>query len=264
MRSFLGFWELLLPLHSKVCRHCSTTKLSYWKQCDLQVGCRATNSLQTATTGHDLSSTSRLPKAKWPVYTNNWRFWGRTRSCIIDAKGTTKEFASRVFSPAVTKYSTTLTEKECLAIVWEIRKFCNYLIGAMFTLIIDHQPLKWLGSARKNCANSQCLEHWALELCAYEFDTIYHPDAQNQVTDALSHCPVNLVTLNSPVSKVDFSETQKTHPVLKSVIDHLSLTGMPLTSGNWRTFSWKHLKHLWHQLCIYDFLLCRKVKLLHW
>ena len=56
-------------------------------------------------------------------------------------RGTTIEFDSRVFSPTETKYSTK--EKECLAIVWAIRKFRHYLIGAKFTLKTDHQPLKW-------------------------------------------------------------------------------------------------------------------------
>ena len=74
-------------------------------------------------------------------------------------RGTIIEFASRVLSPPETKYCTT--EKECLAIVWAIRKFRHYLIGAKFTLKTDHQPLKWLDSARKSRAHSQRLERWA-------------------------------------------------------------------------------------------------------
>ena len=173
-------------------------------------------------------------------------------------RGTTIEFASRVLSPTETKYSTT--EKECLAIVWAIRKFRHYLIGAKFTLKTDHQPLKWLDSAKKSRAHSQRLERWALELRAYEFDTVYQPGTQNQVADALSRCPVNLVTLSPSVSKADLSEAQKTDPVLKAEMDHFLLTDMPPTSGKWRTFPHRRFKQLWQQLCVYDSLLCRKVK----
>ena len=88
----------------------------------------------------------------------------------------------------------------------------------------------------------------------------YHSGTQNQVADALSHCLVNLVILNPPVSKADLSEVQKTDPVLRSVMDHLLLTDMPPTSRKWRIFPHRHFKQLWHQLCVYDSLLCRKVK----
>ena len=71
---------------------------------------------------------------------------------------------------------------------------------------------------------------------------------------------MNLVTLNPTVSKADLSEVQKTDPVLKSVIDHLSLTDMPSTLRKWRTFPHRRFKQLWHQLCVYDSLLCYKVK----
>ena len=80
------------------------------------------------------------------------------------------------------------------------------------------------------------------------------------VADALSRCPVNLVTLSPPVSKADLSEAQKTDPVLKAVMDHLLLTDMPPTSGKWRTFPHRRFKQLWQQLCVYDSLLRRKVK----
>ena len=119
----------------------------------------------------------------------------------------------------------------------------------------DHQPLKWLDSARKSRAHSQCLERWTLELRAYEFDTVYQPGTQNQVADALSCCPVTLVTLSPPVSKADLSEAQKTDPVLKAVMDHLLLADMPPTSGKWKTFPHRRFKQLWQQLSVYDFLL---------
>ena len=77
-----------------------------------------------------------------------------------------------------------------------------------------------------------------------------------------------MVISNLPVSKADdaadLSEAQKTDPVMKSVIDHLLLTDMPPISGKWRNFPHRRFKQLWPQLCMYDSLLCQKVKALHW
>ena len=103
-----------------------------------------------------------------------------------------------------------------------------YVIGAQFTLRIDHKPLEWLISAKKSRAHSQRLEHWSLKLRAYEFDIAYQPGRQNQVANALSRCPVNLVTLNPPVSTTELSQAQATDPVLKPVIDYLLTTDTPL------------------------------------
>ena len=147
------------------------------------------------------------------------------------------------------------------SIVSAIRKFRHYLIGAKFTLKTDHQLLKWLDPTRKGCAYSQRLECRALELYVYEFDTLYQPGAQNQVvTAALSCCSVNLVTLNSPVSKADLSETQKTD------LDQcwrqwlITFAHRPRHATNINTFPHSCFQQLWPQLCMYDSLLCQKVK----
>jgi len=54
-------------------------------------------------------------------------------------------FASKKFLPTEKKYSSG--EKECMAIVWGIKKFQTYLCGKKFILETDHQPLQYLQKA---------------------------------------------------------------------------------------------------------------------
>ncbi|XP_060070207.1 uncharacterized protein LOC132550192 [Ylistrum balloti] len=59
-----------------------------------------------------------------------------------------------------------VVEKECLAIVWAVQKFEQYLYGKEFVLETDHQPLVYLQRAK--IANGR-LMRWALLLQPYRF-----------------------------------------------------------------------------------------------
>lgn len=38
----------------------------------------------------------------------------------------------------------SITKKECLPIIWTIKHFRYYLVGALFEVLTDHHSLEWL------------------------------------------------------------------------------------------------------------------------
>ena len=84
------------------------------------------------------------------------------------------------------KYS--VTEKECLAVMWGIRKFWEYLEGFSFKVITVHSSLKWLHNLRNPTGR---LARWSLELLEYDFEIIHRKGALHHVPDALSRITVD-------------------------------------------------------------------------
>jgi len=87
--------------------------------------------------------------------------------------------------PRESHYSTI--EKECLAIVWAIQKFQNFLYGKSFVLETDHQPLEYLG---KSQFQNGRLMRWALALQQYRIRIRAIKGSDNIGADFLSrHVP---------------------------------------------------------------------------
>jgi len=93
-------------------------------------------------------------------------------------------YASRTLNGAERNYS--VTEKECLAVIWGVRKMRAYLEGYRFVVITDHQALKWL---QKLDSPTGRLARWALELQQYDYEIRYRRGILNQVADTLSRHP---------------------------------------------------------------------------
>ncbi|XP_050030532.2 uncharacterized protein [Dermacentor andersoni] len=90
-------------------------------------------------------------------------------------------YASRKLLPREQAYAAI--EKECLAIVWAVKRFNFYLYGKRFTVQTDHQPLRYLKEAQ--FTNSRVLR-WALLLQEYDFNVLSIKGAENVGADYLS------------------------------------------------------------------------------
>ena len=90
-------------------------------------------------------------------------------------------YASKKLSDTELNYSTI--EKECLAVVWGIKRFHMYLYGVCFVLQTDHEPLKYMNSAK---FTNNRLMRWAVFLQSYNMKVEAIKGSDNVGADYLS------------------------------------------------------------------------------
>jgi RNase H-like domain found in reverse transcriptase len=91
-------------------------------------------------------------------------------------------FASRKLKSAEVRY--TVTEQECLAIVFALRKWRHYLHGGpRFNIVTDHMALRWLMSLREPRGR---LARRMVEAQEFEYEISYVPGSSLVVPDCLS------------------------------------------------------------------------------
>nr|XP_006823664.1 PREDICTED: uncharacterized protein LOC100372741 [Saccoglossus kowalevskii] len=90
-------------------------------------------------------------------------------------------YASKKLSQREKAYSTI--EKECLAIVWSVKKYMMYLYGTQFILQTDHQPLLYVDKAK--FINDKVMR-WAMFLQNYRFTVECIKGSDNHGADFLS------------------------------------------------------------------------------
>jgi hypothetical protein len=93
-------------------------------------------------------------------------------------------YASRSNNNAESNYSSY--KGEALAAVWAIVYFRPYLYGQKFTLVTNHQPLKWLMESYKIIRK---LARWTLLLQEYDFEVVHRAGIANLDVDGLSRNP---------------------------------------------------------------------------
>ncbi|CAJ0940772.1 unnamed protein product [Ranitomeya imitator] len=84
-------------------------------------------------------------------------------------------YLSRKLLPREVSYAAI--EKDCLAVVWALKKLQPYLYGRQFSLLTDHNPLVWLN--RVSGDNARLLR-WSLALQPLDFTIHYTPGKQKE------------------------------------------------------------------------------------
>ena len=93
-------------------------------------------------------------------------------------------YASKKLLERERNYATV--EKECLAIVWGVKRFEYFLFGRYFQIHTDHQPLVYLDA--KKTVNKR-LMRWAMVLQSHRFRLVSIKGSANVAADYLSRSP---------------------------------------------------------------------------
>lgn len=98
----------------------------------------------------------------------------------------------------------TVTEKECLAVIWSVEKLRHYLEHTHFKVITDHHSLLWLHNLKDPQGR---LARWALRLQHYDFELIHRKGKEHIVPDFLSRSVPVLVDSIDAIDETSFGNT---------------------------------------------------------
>ncbi|GFW67842.1 retrovirus-related Pol polyprotein from transposon 17.6 [Trichonephila clavipes] len=136
-----------------------------------------------------MTSLSRLHRS---LTQSGWNYNGRDKDAstigigaILNREQTPVVYASRTLSSAERNY--TVTERECLAIVWALNNFRTYLGSLPVEVITDHAALTRLTNG-KNLSSGMI--RWVLKLAEFYIEWKHRSGTQNVVSDVLSRNPV--------------------------------------------------------------------------
>ena len=100
---------------------------------------------------------------------------------VVNGQERILEYASRILTPQERNYS--VTERECLAVIWALKKFRPYVEGYKIKVVTDHSSLRWLCNLRDPTGR---LARWALNIQSQEIEFEHRKGSKHEAPDALS------------------------------------------------------------------------------
>lgn len=136
-------------------------------------------------------------------------------------------FFSRTLAAAERNYS--VSEKECLAVVWAVQTLRPYLYGEHFLVHTDHSSLRWLLNVTDQSGR---LIRWRLRLSEYDFEVVCKKCKANTQADALSRLPTTIETVEPIDDEIPcFTTVERTR--LMGYLDTLvNMVNMPKYSDD--------------------------------
>lgn len=147
--------------------------------------------------------------------------------------------ASRTLNSAERAYSQI--DREALAIIFEVKRFHEYLYLSKFILYTDHKPLLFLLGEKKNIPQiaASRLQRWSIILSAYQYEIRYIESKKNCNADALSRLPISThsnkeidhghiyyINESLPINYKQIATETKRDPILQKVYNYC-YTGWP-------------------------------------
>ncbi|URQ09129.1 replicase [Halyomorpha halys erranti-like virus 1] len=144
-------------------------------------------------------------------------------------------YASRSLTPGEKKASSAY-ELECLAVVFGIEKFRQYLEHREFLLETDNQALSWLLAHPRQLGK---IGRWVAKLTSFKFRVQHIRGTQNVIADTLSRMydvhsaairtvpsSCNALLSDFPLSFAELKEYQSRDPTISSILQSI-LSGKP-------------------------------------
>ncbi|GFU35741.1 retrovirus-related Pol polyprotein from transposon 17.6 [Trichonephila clavipes] len=135
---------------------------------------------------------TKAPVLKWPDFKRHFELFTDASSigvgAVLNQERRPVVFASRTLSAAKRNY--TVTQRECLAVVWTLNKFRTYLGSLPIKVIMDHAALTRLTHS-KNLSNRMIRR--ALKLAEFNKEWKHRSGTQNAVAGVLSRNPIESI-----------------------------------------------------------------------
>lgn len=156
---------------------------------------------------------------------------GATLSQVQEDKERVIAYASRTTNKHERNYS--ITELECLGVVWATKEFRPYLHGRPFTIVTDHQALTWMHSQKEPQGR---VGRWVIKMMEFDYTVKYKPGKEHSNVDTLSRAPIGTVAVaEREVEVADFAADQRADPWLGAMIRYLENQELPETAEETKT-----------------------------